>query len=84
MSTSDWYLDASSKRDAYEIGCGLSYVFFQLDVWKQPLEIALKIRKELRVYSVRFVRETRQKGENRPYGLNEVLSEFSRIVAQLI
>jgi hypothetical protein len=81
LSTSDWYLDASSKRDAYEVGCGLRYVFFELDVWRQPLEVALKIRKELRLHSVRFVRETRQKGENRPYGLNEVLSAFGQIVA---
>jgi hypothetical protein len=82
LSTNDWYLDASSKRDAYEIGCGLSYLFFQLDVWGQSLELALDLRKRLRVHSVKFVRETRQKGENRPYGLNEVLNEFGRIAAE--
>ena len=81
-STSDWYLDASSKRDAYEIGCGLSYLFFQLDVWGQSLELALDLRKRLRVHAVKFVRGTRQKGENRPYGLNEVLNEFGRIAAE--
>jgi hypothetical protein len=84
LSTSDWYLDASSKRDAYEIGCGLSYLFFQLDKWEQPSEIALGLRKRLRAHPVQFVRETRQKGENRPYGLNEVLSEFSRIAADAL
>jgi hypothetical protein len=82
LSTTDWYLDASSMRDAYEIGCGLSYLFFQLDVWKQSLDIALEIRKGLRAHSVRFVRETRQKGENRPYGLDEVLKAFGLILTE--
>jgi len=84
LSTRDWYLDASSRRDAYEIGRGLSYVFFQLDKWNQPLEIALELRKRLRAHSVRFVRETHQKGESTLYGLNEVLSEFGRITAEAL
>jgi hypothetical protein len=84
LSTRDWYLDASSRRDAYEIGCGLSYLFFQLDKWNQPIEIALELRKRLWAHSVRFVHETRHKGENIPYGLNEVLSEFSRIAAEAL
>jgi hypothetical protein len=84
LSTRDWYLDASSRRDAYEIGRGLSYVFFQLDKWNQPLEIALELRKRLRAHSVRFVRETHQKGESTPYRLNEVLSEFGRITAEAL
>ena len=84
LSTRDWYLDASSRGDAYEIGRGLSYLFFQLDMWKQPLEIALELRKRLRAHSVRFVRETHQKGESTPYGLNEVLSEFGQITAEAL
>lgn len=84
LSTRDWYLDASSRRDTYEIGRGLSYLFFQLDKWNQPLEIALEIRKLLWAHSVRCVRETSQKGENTPYGLNEVLSEFGRITAEAL
>ena len=69
---------------AFVNGRGLSYVFFQLDKWNQPLEIALELRKRLRAHSVRFVRETHQKGESTPYGLNEVLSEFGRITAEAL
>jgi len=61
-----------------------SYVFSQLDKWNQPLEIALELRKRLRAHSIRFVRETHQKGESTPYGLNEVLSEFGRITAEAL
>ena len=59
-------------------------MFFQLDKWNQPIEIALELRKRLRAHSIRFVRETRQKGESIPYGLNEVLSEFGRITAEAL
>lgn len=68
LETRDWSLQNSSYRDAYELGRGLSYLFFQLDTWGQPLEVAEDLRKRLRHHSVHHVTEGHRQGVKARYG----------------
>jgi hypothetical protein len=75
----DWSLQVSSYREAYQLGRGLSYIFFQLDRWGQSKDVGEEMLKRLRHEAVRSVTQQRRTGQNAVYDLDTLLRTFAEI-----
>jgi hypothetical protein len=78
LGTRDWVLQASTYREAYELGRGLSYMFFQLDDWDQPVDQGILMRRVLMQHAVSYLREQRKAGLLPVYNLDVLLTEFAQ------